>query len=199
MYFQCLYIQYKAINKIYFIGSIKYLIFILYIQENIIDSRLKKLSIGFQVQIDELKLTVTQLQASKSEGTGNHNNDDHVRQLHKRQTSTSSRGRAVCESSSSLCTFYHPDHPDVGRTRATYNNGIVVAKSEVKEDPIKFNGMPTSCKDLQLLGHKLSGFYSVKVSQPNNSGTKIETVFCDFQSTDLINGMVFMLNCFSNS
>ncbi len=43
-------------------------------------------------------------------------------------------------------------------------------------------GMPTSCKDLQLLGHKLNGFYLVKTPQLNNQGSKIETVYCDFPS-----------------
>ena len=166
----------------------------LHFQENLIDSRFKKLSVGFQVQIDELKLTVGQLQASTSKG--DNYTDDKRHQLHKRQTKGSTRARAVCENSNSLYTFYHPDHPDVGRTNATYNNGKVTNKAvEVIDNPSNFKGMPTSCKDLQLLGHKLNGFYSVKVFQSNNR-TKIETVFCDFQSpiTDLIDGIFIIYN-----
>jgi hypothetical protein len=34
--------------------------------------------------------------------------------------------------------------------------------------------MPTSCADLERMGHKLSGFFSVKGSK------KMETVFCNF-------------------
>jgi hypothetical protein len=34
--------------------------------------------------------------------------------------------------------------------------------------------MPTSCDDLQRMGHKLSGFFSVKGSK------KMEMVYCDF-------------------
>ncbi|EFX72984.1 hypothetical protein DAPPUDRAFT_325789 [Daphnia pulex] len=33
---------------------------------------------------------------------------------------------------------------------------------------------PTSCEDLQRMGHKLSGFYSGKGSK------KMETVYCEF-------------------
>jgi len=45
-------------------------------------------------------------------------------------------------------------------------------------------GMPTSCKDLQQLGHSFNGFYLVRKSKPNSSGAKIETVYCDFQSSE---------------
>ncbi len=52
----------------------------------------------------------------------------------------------------------------------------------------KIRGMPSNCKDLQLLGHKLSGFYSVKASQPKIKGNKIETVYCDFTVSSSIAG-----------
>lgn len=39
-------------------------------------------------------------------------------------------------------------------------------------------GMPSSCKDLKLIGHTLNGLYSVMGNQ------SVETVFCDF--TNLI-------------
>ena len=70
-------------------------------------------------------------------------------------------------------------------TRLETKIGFAAISIEVKAEQSNFMGMPTSCKDLQLLGHKLNGIYSVKVSQPNNAGTKIESVFCDFQSTDV--------------
>ena len=44
--------------------------------------------------------------------------------------------------------------------------------------------MPNSCSDLQQLGHSFNGFYSVIKSQPNGQGAKIETVYCDFQSSE---------------
>jgi len=53
---------------------------------------------------------------------------------------------------------------------------------EIQSDPTKVYGMPTSCSDLQLLGYKLNGLYLVKSSKQNLGITKIETVFCDFQS-----------------
>ncbi len=48
---------------------------------------------------------------------------------------------------------------------------------------------PTSCEDLQRMGHKLSGFYSVKGSK------KMETVYCEFYPNQ--NGTVtsFSFNC----
>ena len=56
--------------------------------------------------------------------------------------------------------------------------------------------MPAICKDLQILGHKLSGFYSIKKSQPKQEIAKIETVFCDFQSTSDAKGTVpYILFC----
>ena len=40
------------------------------------------------------------------------------------------------------------------------------------------NGMPTSCKDLSMIGHTLNGLYSVM-------GVKkqVESVYCDFTKT----------------
>ncbi len=59
----------------------------------------------------------------------------------------------------------------------------------------KFKGIPASCKDLQILGHKLNGFYSIKKSQPKQGIAKIETVFCDFQSTSDAKGKIYILFC----
>ena len=38
--------------------------------------------------------------------------------------------------------------------------------------------MPNSCSDLQRMGHKLSGFFSVKGSN------KLEMVYCDFNPNE---------------
>ncbi len=52
-------------------------------------------------------------------------------------------------------------------------------------------GMPTNCKDLQLLGHRLNGFYSVKTQLPNQISGKIETVYCDFhQASSNLKGIL---------
>ena len=77
----------------------------------------------------------------------------------------------VCESSSALCTHFYPDHPDV--------------KPKIKE---KFKEIPTSCKDLHELGHKLNGLHLIKTTNPSNE-TKIETVFCDFLSSKNVTGI----------
>jgi len=42
-----------------------------------------------------------------------------------------------------------------------------------------FDGVPSSCKDLQLLGHQISGFYLVKGLDLKES--KIDTVYCEFK------------------
>jgi len=49
-------------------------------------------------------------------------------------------------------------------------------------------GMPTSCTDLQQLGHKLNGLYLIKTPRPTK-GVKIEAVFCDFQSPLGVSGI----------
>jgi hypothetical protein len=38
--------------------------------------------------------------------------------------------------------------------------------------------MPTSCEDLQRMGHKISGIFLVKGS------TKFEAVYCDFSPSE---------------
>jgi len=129
--------------------------------------------------MDELKLKVSKLETTKntnnSEDTTKTNNNRH-HSIQKRAPST----RESCQSASLFCTFYYPDHPDSNRTRKGKYSATV---DESKKDPSKVKGIPTSCKDLQLLGHKLNGLYSIKTTQPDNQRAKIETVFCDFQSS----------------
>ena len=43
-----------------------------------------------------------------------------------------------------------------------------------------FNEIPRSCQDLNLIGHRLSGFYNVRGLGENSN--QIETVFCKFNS-----------------
>lgn len=84
----------------------------------------------------------------------------------------------VCENSSSFCTYFHPDHPDA-RKKATNYSPIVTNNETIQE-------MPMSCKDLQLLGHTLSGFYQVKIPSKNQE-TKTETVYCNFRLSSYLN------------
>ena len=155
---------------------------ITFAQESLVDSRFKQLAIDLQGQVDELKHKVVKLEATNDQRT----NKDHRKtdRKQKRQVKQGS-SLSVCKSSSSLCTYYHPDHPDA-RPRKSNSYGVVAETSnnEMVQDQsnnVKI-GMPTSCQDLLLLGHKLNGFYSVKSSQPNVKGTKMETIYCDFQS-----------------
>ena len=99
------------------------------------------------------------------------NKEDHRRHatgIQKRQVNSGNKiVGPSCESRRSLCsTYFNRDHPDIGREKG---------KSAV---------IPTSCKDLQLLGHQLNGFYLVRRAQPSTDrgkNNKIETVYCDFQ------------------
>ena len=48
--------------------------------------------------------------------------------------------------------------------------------------PVKLYGEPTSCEDLNKIGHSLNGFYNV-LNKKDNSSDKIRTVelvYCDF-------------------
>lgn len=54
----------------------------------------------------------------------------------------------------------------------------------------KVTGIPTSCNDLQQRGHSLNGLYLIKKNDPNIKGTKIQTVYCNFQSSTSSDGML---------
>jgi len=58
---------------------------------------------------------------------------------------------------------------------------------EMVQEPGKVKGIPSSCTDLKLLGHKLNGVYLIKTSRPDQ-GIKVEAVFCDFQSSTSVSG-----------
>ena len=139
-----------------------------------VDSRFKQLAIGLQGQVDELKDKVVRLEAANNQGV---NKENYHRGMQKRQAINGNKTSSspACETRRSMCsTYYHRDHPDIGREKG------------------KILEMPTSCKDLQLLGHQLNGFYLVKKSQPSSNSNKgknnkIETVYCNFQ-LDSING-----------
>lgn len=77
--------------------------------------------------------------------------------------------------------FNIPDNLSAARETGTNREAGGAANEMIRQNQ-KIKGMPASCKDLQVLGHKLSGFYSIKKSQPKQGIAKIETVFCDFQS-----------------
>jgi len=94
--------------------------------------------------------------------------------------------------------FFHPDHPDASRKKTTnYSPTVVTNEIGLLQEPPPtkvLKGMPTNCKDLQLLGHKLNGFYLIKTSK-NNIETKMETVYCDFQLQTSLNGTFEKIYC----
>ena len=146
-------------------------------QETLVDTRFKKLAVVFQDQIDELKVQVNRLESNNNSKDEDHN----MRGIHKRQivskTSSPTKTFMTCEPGSTLCTYFYADHPDTvskGKYNPPVTNTMMPNRSKVV-------GIPTSCKHLQLLGHTLNGLYLIKTIQPESGGTKIETVFCDFQ------------------
>jgi len=77
----------------------------------------------------------------------------------------------------------------MGITQEEKNNDILqriqkleTQKSESQtQESSKFNTfseIPETCQDLNLMGHRLSGFYNVRGLGEN--GNKIETIFCKF-------------------
>jgi hypothetical protein len=54
---------------------------------------------------------------------------------------------------------------------ATNFNSVSISNNQ---SAISINGLPSSCADLQIIGHTLNGFYSVMGS------AKMESVYCDF-------------------
>lgn len=115
------------------------------VQESLVDSRFKQLAIDLQGQVDELKHKVIRLEATNNQGAKNA-----AGKQKKRQAKLGSL--PVCKSSSSLCTFYYPDHPNARpQKRNPYaaptdtDNGMVQGPSN-QADIAKI-GMPTSCLD----------------------------------------------------
>ena len=51
--------------------------------------------------------------------------------------------------------------------------------------------MPTSCRDLNGIGHNSKGFYMIKAP----GGTKIDTVYCDFTVSPAGNLKIKMRSC----
>ena len=120
-----------------------------------IDSRFKQLAIGLQGQVDELKDKVVRLEAANDQRI---NKEDHHRGIQKRQANGSNKASSpACETIEDRCValFFHRDHPDIGRERG------------------RISEMPTSYKDLQLLGHQLNGFY-IRLKRLNPAATAIK-------------------------
>jgi len=69
------------------------------------------------------------------------------------------------------CTCYYPDHPDV----VLFELNI----DETTKNASKVNGTgPSSCEDLQSMGHNLRGFYLVRFK-----ANRTEAIHCNFNQT----------------
>ena len=69
-----------------------------------------------------------------------------------------------------------------GRTSLPISSGIHTLGRLECSGKIPVVGMPKSCRDLRLIGHSLSGLYSVM-----GADEKVESIYCDFTKlhTDL--------------
>jgi hypothetical protein len=73
-------------------------------------------------------------------------------------------------------------------------NERTAAANHFESDPMRsnqsavaINGLPSSCADLQIIGHTLSGFYSIAGS------AMIESVYCDFNKLPSDPGKCFIV------
>ena len=72
------------------------------------------------------------------------------------------------------CRFYYSDNPDSPQQHELSNN-----KNTKKELTLNATRKPSSCKDLQLIGHVLSGFYMLHFNT-----VKVRIVYCNFKSLE---------------
>jgi len=100
-------------------------------QENIVDSRFKLLAADFQDQINDLKGKFVVLEVSKNPNKGVFEGH-YQHEIKKRHTSKSTR--PFCENSTSLCTFFYPDHPDAGRKKGNYSSTVT---NEMLQNPTR--------------------------------------------------------------
>ena len=63
-----------------------------------------------------------------------------------------------------------------------------VQKQELNQNQVADSGMPSSCADLRVIGHALSGLYSVM------GATQVESVYCDFTKLPTDSGKCTWLN-----
>jgi hypothetical protein len=61
-----------------------------------------------------------------------------------------------------------------GRTQLATSSGVHTLGQFECNGQVSVAGIPTSCEDLWLVGHTLSGLYSVMGT------SKMESVYCDF-------------------
>jgi len=98
------------------------------------------------------------------------------------KTSTPRAQQEKCASSANQCTYFYPDFPDKYKKKNS-SGKLVQNKDNSSSSPSETSSskMPSSCKDLQLLGHTLNGFYSVQgIDGKESNSNKIETIFCQF-------------------
>lgn len=151
---------------------------------NNVENAVSSLKIENKVLMDKINRLEAGSKSCK-ERTDVRNDQNHSirkRQSGNNKTAATPRAQSEkCASSANLCTYFYPDFPDKYRKKNSSNKIVQSTKDNSSSSPSEMilPKMPSSCKDLQLLGHTLNGFYSVQGKDSNN---KIETIFCQFES-----------------
>jgi len=126
---------------------------------------------NFKTINEEIRL----LKSQRGEDADQHHRNKREGELNSKTTKSS-----TCFTMSQICSLFIENHPDSTKTKwsaPTSKTGKADSTNNlISTKPI----MPTSCQDLQLLGHSINGFYSVS----NPEAKKIDTVYCDFKSSN---------------
>jgi len=73
------------------------------------------------------------------------------------------------------CNFLYPDYPDIIPPVAAFNQ--MFKKNNKTSAENNYLTGPSNCDDLQLIGHKLQGFYMIL-----RNALKVKIIYCDFST-----------------
>lgn len=133
-------------------------------------------------EISHLKGRIEQLE-SKYELNSSDDAFNGGKLKHRREVASSSsrpKENEKCARSSKSCTFFYPDNPDaIINTKNFFVKNVQKYFNNSNAEYQNLNRQPTNCKELNLLGHTLEGFYLVKgIDESGNN--KVRTVYCTF-------------------
>ncbi len=126
--------------------------------------------------------------------TKNEPEDEQIDHKRNKRDETAVDKASTCFTLNQFCSTFAETYPDAKRltkspTPSVSNTPTEITTSTTKSPNNDFTMetnqrplMPTSCQDLQMVGHSINGFYSVS----NPEAKKIEIIFCDFKSGTVI-------------
>ena len=149
------------------------------------DSRLDKIEKELQAQKDKFSALEVKQESQFNEMTTQFNSlkrslfDDKSKQ--KRQANEINKNsKKVCSDSSRLCTYYFPDHPDAKAVdKSSVASRMKTIETVANSNDTKVSGPPTSCKDLNQIGHALDGYYLVRKTYEKKN--KMQAIYCNFK------------------